>query len=152
MDKTRALQRAIDNFPLGTQVLAQLLHMSPTTLRHKANPNDPRQFFSPEECISLQRETRDHGGLHVEAEALGYVLLKAPQQVAPDEAMHLVTRAVREFSEFMTQWSGCQEDGDVSANELQRVDAELLDAISALQSMRAHVAAMHEARKPRGLA
>lgn len=150
MDKTRALQRAIDGYPLGTQVLASLLGMSPTTLRHKANPNDPRQFFSPEEVIALQRETGNHGGLQVEAEALGYVLLKCPGELAPDQAMALVTGAVREFGDFMREWSDAHADNEITANELQRIDAELQAATAAMQAMRSFAAAMHEARRPKG--
>ncbi len=148
MDTTRALKRAVDQYPGGTAALAALMDMSPTTLRHKANPHDSKQFFSPEEALQLQLETGDHGALQVDAAVLGYVLLRNPAALSTDEAAQLINGTVREFSEFLTECTSTLADGRVTANELRAVDDELASAIAQMQAMRAHLAGLHQAGKP----
>lgn len=148
MDKTRALQRAVDGFKHGTAALATIMGISPTTLRHKASPTYPTQSFSPEECIQLQRETGDHGGLMVEAAALGYIVLKAPELCEETFTGKTLNAAVREFGEFLAGVSEALEDGSVTANEMAAVDADCVQLQAAIQQVRARIAAMHELSKP----
>lgn len=148
MDKTNAFKRLIDQFPLGTAALAAAMVMSPTTLRHKANPLDSRQSFSPEEGIRLQQLAREYGPLHVEAEALGFMVLARPAELTSDEAAQLLNSTVREFGQYLTEATTALADNRITANELARVDDECLSAIAALQALRAHIAQLHEAGKP----
>lgn len=148
MDKTRALHAAVRGFALGTEALAAALGLSPTTLNHKANPADVRQFFSPEEAIELQRVTGNHGGLQVEAAALGYVLLRRPEVLPCSQSFERVNTTVKEFSDFLASSTAALADGVVTGNECRRVEAECTEAIAALQDLLVLVQAVHEQGKP----
>jgi len=150
MDKTRALYRAVHGYPLGTEALAAAMvpSMSAVTLRHKASPTDVKQFFSPEEGIQIQRITGDHGAVQVEAQDLGYILLKRPELHSGALCIEQVNVTVKEFSDYLAATTGALADGRITGNERSEVEAQCAEAISAIQDLLAMVQGMHEAAKP----
>lgn len=149
MDKTRAFHAAVRSFALGTDALAAAMGISTTTLNHKANPHDAKQFFSPEEGIELQQLTGNHGAVQVEAAALGYVLIKRPDLGAEGSlSFERVNTTVREFSEFLASSTSALADGAITGNELRRVEAECTEAIAAVQDLLALIRSMHEQGRP----
>ncbi|MDY0748522.1 phage regulatory CII family protein [Paucibacter sp. R3-3] len=149
MDKTRALQRAVRRYPLGTKALAAALDMKAPTLNHKASPTYLTQWFSPEEAIELQLVTGDHGGLQVEAAALGYTLQRrrGAAKVSASPASALST-AVGEFGGLLTCVTKALEDDDINGREMAEVDSEIADLQEALQVLRERIAERHEGGKP----
>lgn len=151
MDKTRALYRAVHGFTLGTRSLAAAMVpcMGKSTLLHKACPTDRSQFFSPEEAIQVQQITGDHGGLQVEAQQLGYILLKRPpMDVEGTRSYEQVSLTVQQFSEYLTATTGALADGRITQRERDQVEAECAGAITAIQDLVGMIQAMHEACKP----
>lgn len=63
-------------------------------------------------------------------------------------SMEDLAAAAREFAEFVSVSAQAPADGRVTANELADVDRELSELIGCAQSVRASLAAMHEAGKP----
>lgn len=150
MDKTRALYRAVHGYPLGTEALAAAMvpSMSAVTLRHKANPTDAKQFFSPEEAIQVQQISGDCGALQVEAQALGFILLKRPAVEDGSRCFEQLNRSVQEFSEYLAAVTDALADGVITQRERNRVEAEVAGAIAAMQDLVALVQSKHEAGKP----
>lgn len=150
MDKTRALYRAVHGYAHGTEAMAAAMvpPMSAVTLRHKVNPNDVKQFPSPEESIQIQQISGDHGALQVEARELGYVLLKMPVLATAPQSIAKANAAIKEFSDFLSQATAGLADGRIKDNERKAIESECLEAIAAIQDLMAHIVGLHEAGKP----
>jgi hypothetical protein len=146
MDITRALHRAVHNHPAGTAALAAQMGMSRHTLTHKCSPTDLTAHCSPEEAAMIMEITGDHGPLQAMADRLGYICLS---RMACDEATDgELVAAVREFGEFLHASSSGMADGQVSDNELGRIEAEASDAISRINQLVAKARAINQAGKP----
>lgn len=150
MDKTRALYAAVHGFGLGTEALAAAMvpPLSATTLRHKVNPTDTKQFTSPEEGIQIQQITGDHGALQVEARELGYVLLKSPSAGAAARSVEQVTQTVREFSEFVTEATSGLTGPRPTGTKMRCIERECTEAIAAIQDLMLTVRRVHESALP----
>ena len=150
MDITRALQRAVRDFPHGTKALAAALDMSPTTLLHKVSPTYPTQFCSPEEMLEIMRETGDTGPLVALADAVGCMVLPLPALSADgsDECTRKLLDAVKEFSDFTQAMVESVEKDGINDNELQRLETEGAQAIAAIQKLMAWAGAKNTERKP----
>lgn len=148
MDKTRAFHQLVHSYPLGTAALAAAMGMSPTTLAHKVNPADSRQFLSPEEGIRLQEICSSTAPAVVECERLGLLTFKRPADGVEPMCARQVNKTVQAFSEFLAQATEALADGTVTANELAKAQAECLDAIGAIQDLLAAITALHERGVP----
>lgn len=148
MDKTRAFHQLVHSYPLGTAALAAAMGMSATTLLHKANPADVRQFFSPEEGLRLQEVCGSVAPAVVECERLGLLTFKRPSAQVEPMCARQVNKTVQEFSEFLAKATEALADGAVTANELAHAQAECLDAIGAIQDLLAALTTLHERGVP----
>lgn len=149
MDITIALQRAVRGFEHGSAALAARLDMSVTSLSHKVSPTYPTAHCSPEEVIEIMQVTGDHGPLHAMASALGYVLMPAPTHLSDDETVVALTRAVKEFGEFIAEAGADLQDGRISDNELARIEREGAQALASIQRLLSVVSGINQAGKPR---
>lgn len=150
MDKTRALYAAVHGYGLGTEALAAAMvpPLSAVTLRHKVNPNDGKQFPSPEEAIQIQQITGNHGALQVEARELGYVLLKSPAHGLAQRSFEQVNETVREFSEFLHEATSGLTGPVPTGNMMAKIEREGMEAIAAIQDLLLMVRQVHEAAMP----
>lgn len=136
MDVTIALQRAVRGFALGTAALAARLGCSETSLNHKVSPTYPGAHCSPEEMRDIMELTGDHGALHALAAPLGYVLLPTPRVGDADGATaQALATSVREYAEFATEAAKGMLDGEVTDNELARLQREAAEAIAAINQL-----------------
>ncbi len=155
MDLTRALQRMVRRFPGGTNALAAMLDMSPTTLLHKASPTDARQWFSPEECLSVTEATDDNDFLNALCTARGGMFMPVTADLQGLVDGDLVN-VMREASQFIGKLADARSKSspggeDITANELAAIEAEGADAIAAIQEAIRRARAEHDSSKPRHL-
>ena len=89
--------------------------------------------------------------LNAFAAGVGAMVLPLPSMVCRDEmTIAGLAEFAREFSEVVTSMAEAVKDGDVTANELAAVDKELGELVARGQALRAHLAHLHECRKPQG--
>ena len=87
--------------------------------------------------------------LNAMAANAGGLVVMLPQVVdADDMTIAGLAAFAKEFSDVVNAMAEAVADGEVTANELARVDKELGELMARAQAMRAHLAHMHEARKP----
>lgn len=148
MDVTIALQQAVKGFPHGTAALAARLGLQVTSLLHKVSPTYPSAHASPEEALSIMEVTGDHGAFFVQARALRYVVLPEPDSTTAQRGTAVLVRAVREFGELASAASAALEDGNITANELARLQREAGEAQAAIQALMRIATALHDAGRP----
>lgn len=147
MDITRALYKAVHDFPAGTDALAAALKMNRSSLWHKVNPHYLTAHCSPEEMALICEVTGDSGALFAIADRLGFICV--PMRQLEDQATHdRLVSTVHEFSEFLTASSAGFADGQISDNELDKIEREALDAIQAINDLAAKARAINQAGKP----
>ncbi|SEL13100.1 hypothetical protein SAMN05216359_105309 [Roseateles sp. YR242] len=155
MNVTRALQRAVKEFKLGTKALAAAMSngrdkiMSDVVLMAKVNPDRTDTHCSPQEMLQIMDITGDHGALFEMAEEMGYVLLKNPLagQEPGECSKHLVS-CIKEFGEFVETVSSAAADNDITHNELKDIHGRCADAQAAILKLQAWAEARHEQSKP----
>lgn len=150
MNVTRALQRAVKNFRLGTQALAVAMGVSSDkVLLAKVNPERTETHCSPREMLQIMEITGDHSALFEMADEMGYVLIKNPLAGAEvgECAKHLVD-SVREFGAFIETVSASAADGVVTLNERKEVAERCARAQAEIIQLDAFIGAKHEAGKP----
>lgn len=152
MDSTRALQRMVRNYAGGTEALAALMGMSPTTLRHKASPTYPTQFFSPEEIEQLTDETNDNDYLNGLCAHRGGMFM--PMHLGCDALsdQELVV-VMREASQFVTALAESRSSHgpagrNITDNELAEIEREGSEAIAAIQEAIRRARADNASAKP----
>ena len=150
MNITDALYRAVHSYPGGSESLAPRMGMRASSLDHKVSPTYPGAHCSPEEMAAIMELTGDHGPLQALAMRLGYSLLplSRPGTQVGLEVVRQLAAAVREFGEFIGEISNDLADGQVSDNELRRIQHELADMMGAAQSLYGLAARMNHDAKP----
>lgn len=143
MDLTRALQRAVRGFALGSEALAASLGISTTSLAHKVSPTYPSAHCSPEETLAICEATGDHGYLHTLCAHLGYVALRAAPSGDEGEMAAMAT-VVKEFGELVSAAAMGMADGQVTGNELASIEREAAEAVAAINGVVAVMRAMHQ--------
>lgn len=133
----------------SADVAAPHLGKSASTLSHELDPNYKGAKLGLLDALTLTQASGDDRIATAFAAACGGVFLKLPQDgsQAGDDTVQHVTRVVGEFGDVLREVSGSTADGQVSDNELVRVQAEALEAIGALQRMLAHLAQLNQAGK-----
>lgn len=142
-------------FPGGIEALALRMGKRATTMRHELASSDHYKLgLADAEVITLfaveQRVSNPLAILNTFAATCGAVVVMLPDM--PDESCGTfrgLAESAREFSDFVATVADAAADGVVTANELAAVDRELSELVGRVQSVRAGLAAMHEASKPR---
>ena len=133
------------DYPGGTVSLAPRLGMSSAILRGKVNPNDASHKLTLCEAVSMQDITGDHRILHAMADRLGYVCIKLPNQNVSDmallDAFISITKELGEFAhEFQKDW----EDGQIDAQEIERLRGDFYKLQQAAAGFMARIESLAE--------
>lgn len=154
IDVTHTLQAAVENYRSpdsdgsnGALGLSKLMRISNGILSRKVNPLDKGAHCSPEEVITICRETGDLGPLHAMAAALGCVLLPMAPGGAADVSPVLATN-FKEAGEWFQAATAAYAAPSLTDNQLAAATKEGIDNIKATAETLGHLYAMNAAAKP----
>lgn len=83
--------------------------------------------------VPIMLVTGSRAPIKLMAKALGGVFVELPPAVALEDAVtQSLVASVREFGEFAAQVAQSLDDGSLSREEVDRIDADGLDAVSAI--------------------
>ncbi len=140
----------VHDYPGGAVSLAPRMGKSGTTLSHECKATGTAKLGLVD-AVKLSHLTGDLRILNAFASECGCLVLPMPAPDGAVDTFHALAEAAREFGKFVTSVADAAADGQVTANELARVDGELASMLAASQAIRATLAQIHEAGKPSAL-
>lgn len=143
-----AAYHVIHDYPGGATSLAPRLHKNPATLSHEATGAGSAKLGLVDALKITHMAGNDLRILNAFAAECGCMVLALPQVADGHDAYRQLATAAREFSEFVGSVADAAADGQITHNELARVDRELGELMACAQAIRATLAAVHEAGKP----
>ncbi len=138
---------AAHDYPGGVAALAARMGKHQGTICHELTGTGTAKLGLVD-ALKLSHLTGSRSILNAFASELGCVVLPLPAHHAGIDTFRQIADTAREFGEFITSVADAAGDGEVSANELARVDRELGELVAAAQEIRATLADLHESGKP----
>lgn len=152
MDVITAAQNVAEDYKGGARQLAIDIDRNPTTFSHELNETGSAKL-GLRTAVKMTKRAKDLRILNAFAAECGQVCVPLPESLMVDGDMTMqgLGRIAKEFGDVVQEVSAAAADGEVSANELQRVERQWGELVAAGQSLLAHMRAKHEASKPAGL-
>ncbi len=135
------------DYPGGAAALAPRMGKAHGTLCHELTATGTAKLGLVD-ALKLSHLTGSRSILNAFASELGCVVLPLPAHHAGIDTFRQIADTAREFGEFITSVADAAGDGQITANELSRVDRELGELVAAAQEIRATLADLHESGKP----
>jgi hypothetical protein len=137
-------------YPGGVEALAVRLGKNATTLRHEFSGAGFAKL-GLQTAVDASVLSKDYRIVNAFAAECGGMFVLLPSSLGGEGmAMQRVAVLAREFGEVVATVSEATADGEVSANELARVEREWAELVAAGQALMAHMRAKHEAGRPGG--
>jgi hypothetical protein len=153
LDITPLLQAAVQSYRSpdadgsnGALGLSKLMRISNGILSRKVSPVDTGAHCSPEEFVTICRETGDLAPLHAMAAALGCVLLPMTADASKDVSPVLATN-FREDGEWLQAASAAYASPALSDNQLAAATKEGIESIKATAETIGHLYAKNAENK-----
>lgn len=142
----QAAFRLVHDYPGGAGALAPTLSKSATTLSHEVSPNYPTAKLGLADAVKLTKYSGDLQVLTAFALDCGAMVVPLAADVPGVEGIGPRTAALaKEFADLMGAVAVDLADGDVSANDLARIEREVGELLSAIQALMGLVRALHQA-------
>lgn len=135
MNVTQAAFRLVRDFPGGAVALAPFLGKSAATLSHEVNPAMPTYKLGIQTAVDMTIASRNPAILNAFAAECGFMVLPLPSVEAGDDVVNRIAGLAKEFAEEVQAVSDALADGEVTANEVKRIEREGADVIAAVQSL-----------------
>ncbi|WCM88826.1 phage regulatory CII family protein [Acidovorax sp. NCPPB 3576] len=150
-----AARRLVRRLPGGIETNAQRFDVTPSTLRHQLAGTGGYRFSL--ENAELATQFAIEQGVDNPLEIVNTLAKNCGAMVIPlpglyetgGGTMKDLAAAAHEFAQFVSLAALAPADGVVTANELSAVTTELSHLIGCAQRVRAGLAEMHEAGKPK---
>lgn len=141
-----AIFRLVHDYPGGAMALAPVLGKRGESLSHEVSPVYPTAKIGLLDAVKLSLFTGDRQVLNAWAGDMGCMVLPLAADVPGVEGIGARTaQLAKEFADLMGTLAADLADGDVSANDLARIDRESSELVAAIQALMGAVRAMHEA-------
>lgn len=136
----------------GVRALAPRIDKNETTLAHELTETGSAKLGLVT-AVKLSKRTGDLRILNAIAAEMGCMVLVLPDalRVEGDATMHNLAAVAKEFSEVVGQVSASCGDGQITENELKRIEREWGELLAAGQQLMAGLRAQHESEKPESL-
>jgi len=141
MNVLDAAHRIAHEYPGGAEALAPRMGIGPAVFRSKLNPTTETHHLTLREAVRLQQLALRYDVLHAMADELGHVAIPLPA-VADGEVAHALARTCAEFGEYLGRIDQALRDGEVTPNELKRLEKELTEMIAQAAHMQSLLAGM----------
>jgi hypothetical protein len=141
-----AIYVAVHDYPGGAEALAPRIGVSANTLRHMADPTKQSHGWSLRRfdlltkfagTRPLEALCREHGGLFV---PMGEFADGAHDKLL--KRMHVLAKEFGDVPRTVEQ--ALKRDGQISANEMKKIERELAEMVAAGASLLAVVRQIHE--------
>lgn len=129
------------SYPGGMDSLAPRLGMNPRVLNSKLNPACQTHHLTMMESFRMQQMTGRADILHAEADGLGYVCIKRPENIDEDVST-LLADYCGESGDYLREVAKALHDNKITPNEAKRLQKELLELISAATALNCKLSAM----------
>lgn len=140
-DAAFALVRA---YPGGAVSLAPRIGKAHGTLSGEV-AGRPGYKLGLDDAVAISQLSGDLRILNAFAAELGCMVLHVPDYTATgDDVMQRVGAAAKEFGEFLAEVTTDAADGEISANEIKRIEKEWGDLLAVGQGMLTRLRAMHD--------
>lgn len=117
---------------LSATAVAEKLDIRYSTLMSQLSGHDAHKLGA-DMLVPIMLATGSRAPIKLMAKALGGVFVELPPAVALEDAVtQSLVASVREFGEFAAQVAQALDDGSLSREEVDRIDADGLDAVSAI--------------------
>lgn len=133
-------------YPGNVPALAARLHVNPTVLSHKLNPNNTTHNLTVADLLAIMTLTADHRALHAMCMQMGYMALPLPTNTTDETTTEAITDTVKEFSDFLQAVTKALADNKVTKLELRTVRKELSELIAKGGKLEAVLAAMESTK------
>lgn len=144
-----AARNLADDFPGGAKALAQRMDKNPFSLMHELAGTGTAKLGLLD-SVKLTRISRDLRILNAFAGEFGCLVLPMPEALQADgsDAMQHLAVLAKEFGDVVQEVSASQADGDISANEMARIERQWSELVLAGQQLVTRLRTKHEASKP----
>lgn len=138
--------QVVHGFPGGVAAVAKIMGVSPNTLAHKINPNNPRHNLHPDELVAISRATGNHAILYAMATSLGEQCSPA----LPDQSGGSMVEAFWRWQDATAELACAVADPMHGGAAPTRQEARRVSVcVADLQCATAHVDAVMQALVPR---
>lgn len=148
-----AIYHTVHNFPGGVTALAARMGVKPSTLTHKANPNNDTHHLHPQELVALQHMSGDASVLFAMAAALGYTVQRATPDQTDGDMVEATMRLQVEFADLIRAAAdplarvAVRPAQPITGNEMRRAEYHANEVQAAMAHMLAALRA-HMRRAP----
>lgn len=149
MDVMSAAFNLVHNYPGGAVALAPVLGKNPATLSHEVSPHYPTAKFGLEDAVKLSVWSGDRSIASAFASQVGGMLIPPPDVRVDCTSFTAISRMAQEFSDLVQAVSTAVEDGKVSSNELERVQREAAQLVSAVETTVGHLSTLMQRTRDR---
>jgi hypothetical protein len=141
LDAAYAVVRA---YPGGALSLAPRIGKAHGTLSGEVAAR-PGYKLGLDDAVAISQLSGDLRILNAFAAEMGCLVLHVPDSGAVgDDVMQRVGAAAKEFGEFVSEVATDASDGDISLNDLKRIEKEWGDLLAVGQGLLAHLRSLHE--------
>lgn len=146
MNVLDAAARTVRDYPGGSLSLAPRLGKRPGTLSHEVNPPEGGSAkLGLLDAIDIIKMSRDYRIIHATCAELGGMFIKLPviddAQGDPGSRMAAVAK---EFADLMGEVCTSSADGEISDNDIKRIEREWAELMAAGQVLLAYLQARNE--------
>lgn len=136
-----------------TALIAEKMGIGKQVLVNKLNTNTSHKthHLSLMEAIRLMKVTHDLRILHAMAAEFGGIYIPRPESMAEngDRLISDISQMSMEFGALIQEVAQDISDGEISANELGRIEDDAMKLRNALEALLGHVRWVHERNKPK---
>ena len=150
MNVEDAIHHAVIDYPGGATALAPRMGLQAQTLRNMAVPGQVTHGWSLRRFRQVLTFTGDRRPLQALAEENGGVFVPLPFALGrnSNELLRDIAKLAAEFGDVpRTIEDALADDGKVSANELGRIEVQILELIQAATHLQGIVRDIHERRR-----
>jgi hypothetical protein len=145
MNVERAAQAL--GFGYGMEDLASHSGMKYDVLRAKLNPGNDRNHLTLKESVLIQAVSGRCDILHAMANELGHVAIPLPD-IKQTNFPNALANACAEFGDYIRRANESMSDGNVTPNEMKRLDKELTEMIATASMLHSILEAQMISKQP----
>ncbi|HCN72322.1 MAG TPA: hypothetical protein DIS96_11640 [Pusillimonas sp.] len=136
----------VSDYDGGAKALGAVVDINGSVLSHKVCLTDKANHLTVPQARKIMQATGDYRMLHGLATDLDHICIQVSSVGNGNRMFRSISDAAREFGDFLGAVTASVEDGNVTPNELRRIDRELAQMIVAANQLRSLCAATKSKR------
>lgn len=136
----------VSDYDGGARTLGGVVGINGSVLSHKVCLTDKANHLTVPQARKIMQATGDYRMLHGLATDLDHVCIQVAGLHDSGHVLRSISETTRDFGRFLTSVSVAVEDGEVTSNELRRIDRDLAEMVAAANQLRAQCSVMRKER------